>query len=180
MTDPVVEYLELKPRAVDYAHLVGRYVRMERAPASDEERALIGDADTIGMECVVAQVNDLDVGVEIVADYGYGFIITSRDADDWCWHVWPDKETRELFATRAPMGVRHGESIPASVKAELAEIENTLARALGYTYDPNYGYAVGDHTPFTLAQAAASRLTELTESLRLCEQLRTSGTIGED
>lgn len=42
--------------------------------------------------------------------------------------------------------------------AELAEIESILARALGYPYEEQYGWIVGDHTPVSLAMEAARRV----------------------
>ncbi len=41
---------------------------------------------------------------------------------------------------------------------EMHEIERTLAEALGYSYDENYGWVTGDHTAVTLAMEAASKL----------------------
>lgn len=82
--------------AVQYAALVGRYVRMER-PATEAELAEHPDMHTIGMEALIAAVRDLldDEGnpaVEVLADYGYG--LTARAGERRSFTVWPDEATR--------------------------------------------------------------------------------------
>lgn len=167
--DSVMGALTLKPRAIEYTHLVGRYVSMT---VND-----LPEGETHGMDGLIAEVRDTADGVLIISDYGYGFPVTAEDAHRWSFTVWPDQATHDLLHD-------HGHAVPSistnDVKEELAEIEVTLAQALGYAYDPSYGYAVGDHTPFTLAQEAARKLVELRESLRMAEQLRTSGMVGDE
>jgi len=41
--------------------------------------------------------------------------------------------------------------------AERAEVEALLAAALGYEYDEQYGWVIGDHTIVTLAMEVQSR-----------------------
>ena len=43
---------------------------------------------------------------------------------------------------------------------ELNKIEGVLAGALGYDYDENYGWNIGEHTAYTLAIEAALALKE--------------------
>lgn len=43
---------------------------------------------------------------------------------------------------------------------ELGDVEAILAEALGYTYDEDYGWDVGDHVPITLAREAAEKLKD--------------------
>lgn len=69
--------------AVQYAGLVGRYVRMTHRP--DDE----------GMECTVTSVRDEpDGGVTIVSDYGYAFTIKRGEDHLWSFVIWPDEVTR--------------------------------------------------------------------------------------
>lgn len=44
---------------------------------------------------------------------------------------------------------------------EFRQITDTLAEALGYHHDPDYGYAIGDCTALTLANQAAIELQNL-------------------
>jgi hypothetical protein len=43
---------------------------------------------------------------------------------------------------------------------EMREVETILADVLGYAYDTEYGFAIGDHTPITLAMEARRRIQE--------------------
>lgn len=49
---------------------------------------------------------------------------------------------------------------------EMIDIHDTLAKALHYSYDPDYGFATGDHTQTSLADEAARRIGELEEEIR--------------
>lgn len=80
--------------AVQYAGLVGKYVRMER-PSTADELLSPGHPPTTGMECVVASVEDVGDGlVAVVADYGYAFVIQPAADESWQFTIWPDEETR--------------------------------------------------------------------------------------
>lgn len=92
---PSMQVMTVKPRAVDYAHLAGKYVRMERVPLEGE---VVAHDGTIGMECTVAEVSDVHDGVLICSDYGYAFKVTADDAHLWRWHIWSDERTRNIFA----------------------------------------------------------------------------------
>lgn len=92
--------------AHEFAGLVGKYVRMER-PADEIEmldhRASTGESlDTVGFEGLVALVRDTTPrvggwGVEIITDYGMGFLVVQDDLPDWTIHIWPDEKTcREM------------------------------------------------------------------------------------
>jgi hypothetical protein len=78
--------------AVQYAALVGKYIRMER-PATDLEQAA-GDPPTIGMECIVAQVYDSATPgvVMICSDDGHMFAVGAGQPV-WRFGVWPDEST---------------------------------------------------------------------------------------
>jgi hypothetical protein len=81
--------------AVQYAGLVGRYIRMERPSVGPYEAS---DGPTVGMSCLVAVVLDQPDGiVEIVSDEGFGFAITPADADRWRFMIFPDEETSQSF-----------------------------------------------------------------------------------
>jgi hypothetical protein len=54
---------------------------------------------------------------------------------------------------------------------ELNEIEGVLAEALGYPYDEDYGWVVGDHTQLTLADEAAREIKQLRKSLHLINEV---------
>lgn len=93
-------------KAHEFAGLVGKYVRMER-PAEEvealEHRASTGnDLDTVGFEGLVAMVRDTTPrvggwGVEIITDYGMGFLVVQDDLAEWTIAIWPDEETcREM------------------------------------------------------------------------------------
>lgn len=43
---------------------------------------------------------------------------------------------------------------------EMREVEAILADALGYPYDINYGWVIGDHTAVTLAMEAKDKLRQ--------------------
>jgi len=70
--------------AVNYAHLVGRYVSMSRR------------GDRSPREGLVAVVVDNPEGVSICFDWGEGFVVP-RDGGDWLFAIWPDYETRKQW-----------------------------------------------------------------------------------
>lgn len=92
-------------RAIDYAHLVGKYVRMERPPVEvewlEERSSRGGDvpADwTVGAEGTVSAVWDSNTrvggpAVEVMMDYGMGFAIFPEDQDDWTFRIADTRET---------------------------------------------------------------------------------------
>lgn len=71
--------------AVDYAGLVGKYIRMDR-PATQEEKDA-GEPPVIGMDCTVWYVMDTDVRglVSIVSDEGIEF--TVKEEDNWSFRI---------------------------------------------------------------------------------------------
>jgi hypothetical protein len=74
--------------AVDYAGLVGKYIRMER-PATEAERGR-GEPAVVGMEGTVAYVRDEPGNdVAIVTDYGMGYAV--RPAEGWRFTIWQDE-----------------------------------------------------------------------------------------
>jgi hypothetical protein len=77
--------------AVQYAGLVGKYIRMQRPATATEIRA--GDPVTIGMDCLVARVSDAvrEGSVRIVADYGMEFVVAPGEG--WSFTIWPDEKT---------------------------------------------------------------------------------------
>lgn len=81
-----------RPRAIDYAHLVGKYIRMERAATPEEYDAL--DEETVGMECFVAMVTDGEEGVEIYGDTHEVHVVRPGDVHMWRWHVWESETAR--------------------------------------------------------------------------------------
>jgi hypothetical protein len=83
--------------AVDYAGLVGKYIRMERY-STPEELEEAPDLRLHGMECTVAAVYDTvdGKGVEIVSDYGMSFAVYP-ELHEWRFNIWPDEETRGMF-----------------------------------------------------------------------------------
>jgi hypothetical protein len=94
--------------AVRYAHLVGKYVRMER-PADEVETlemsAAAGYGDdvplTVGCEGIVAAVwdeNNRRVGgpsVEVMMDYGMGYPILLDEEDLWKFVITDSMETMQ-------------------------------------------------------------------------------------
>lgn len=76
--------------AIDYANLIGKYIRMER-PATPDERAL-GDPATIGMECTVWYVYDQAKpgSVGIVSDEGLEMVV--HEGQHWMFQVYPSAE----------------------------------------------------------------------------------------
>jgi len=90
--------------AVDYSHLVGKYVRMER-PADEvelrERQAVLSDTPddfTVGAEGTVAAVWDSNkrVGgpaVEVMMDYGMGYPIFASAQDEWTFIIVDSPET---------------------------------------------------------------------------------------
>lgn len=82
--------------AAEYAHLVGKYVRMERnAEPGDIEFEAGTD---VGMECTVAYVRDaveeMEDAVEIMGDYGMGYVIYPQ-RHDWRFTIWASEEARK-------------------------------------------------------------------------------------
>lgn len=76
--------------AVQYAGLVGRYIRMER-DITEPERAFLGDDETVGMECVVERVQDLPDGfVGIYSDEGMTFALAP--GIPWRFTIWTDED----------------------------------------------------------------------------------------
>lgn len=81
-------------KAIHYAALVGKYVRIERDVEAE-------DGVPEGMECTVLLVRDMsDGGVMIMADYGHAFVIPDDStADEWKFSVWPNEAlAKELRA----------------------------------------------------------------------------------
>jgi hypothetical protein len=76
--------------ALHYAGLVGKYIRMERL-SNVEELASTGD-QTVGMEALVAAVQDDGNDVIVIGDYGEVWRITGRDAPDWTFTIWANEE----------------------------------------------------------------------------------------
>ena len=85
--------------AAEYANLVGKYVRMERyAEPGDVEFEAGTD---VGMECTVAYVRDAveeieQPAVEIMGDYGMGFVIFPQQ-HDWRFTVWASETQRKQW-----------------------------------------------------------------------------------
>jgi hypothetical protein len=80
--------------ALRYAHLVGRYVRIERPAAADE----LADRspELVGMQGLIVQVADSQdlehpEAVSVMSDDGLGFAIYPDD--NWSFTIWPDEET---------------------------------------------------------------------------------------
>jgi len=90
-------------RAIDYAHLVGKYVRLER-PANEKEieraKRVGVDQDTVGGEGFVAGVWDsphgLESAVEVMMDYGMGVTIRASEQDAWRIFVTDGMETMRV------------------------------------------------------------------------------------
>ena len=89
--------------AIQYAGLVGKYIRMER-PATEVEQAM-GNPPTVGMECTVASVYDvthssLSEGMVVIcSDDGLAFEI-KQDNPPWAFSIWPDEATAKQFRSR--------------------------------------------------------------------------------
>jgi hypothetical protein len=82
-------------RAVQYAGLVGRYIRMERTATEAEQEA--GEPPVIGMECVVVRVYDgAPDRVLICSDDGFEFEV-GPDHDAWRFVIWPDEVTARRY-----------------------------------------------------------------------------------
>lgn len=86
--------------ALDYAPLVGRVVQMERPATRDELDDFY--PDTVGMECLVAEISDGDSGVLVCGDEGLAMLIRPTDQDAWRFTVWPDAATRGQFTAFRP------------------------------------------------------------------------------
>lgn len=74
-------------KAVEFAGLVGKYVRMERR-ATKEERDR-GEGETIGMSALIAEVRDdggFEDAVAIIGDYGMGF--TVYPGENWDFKIY--------------------------------------------------------------------------------------------
>lgn len=89
--------------AADYAHLVGKYVCMERyAEPGDPE---FESGTDVGAEFTVAYVRDaveeMEDAVEIMGDYGMGFVIYPLH-HDWRFTVWESEETRNMWRPELP------------------------------------------------------------------------------
>jgi hypothetical protein len=76
--------------AINYAGLVGHYVRMERLSTVEELAAT--QEQTVGMEAVIAAVMDDGNDVVVISDYGETWRITGRDAMDWSFTIWASEE----------------------------------------------------------------------------------------
>lgn len=92
--------------AIDYAHLVGRYIRMER-PATEAELAKDPGTKNQGMETQVECVADAlapDGGpiVNIWGDEGMGYPIYPDET--WSFSVWPDERVRRGYRGRRTDG----------------------------------------------------------------------------
>lgn len=84
--------------AINYAGLVGHYVRMERL-STVEELAATGDP-TVGMEAYVAAVMDDGNDVIVIGDYGETWRITGHDATEWNFTIWASEEAAEKSRLR--------------------------------------------------------------------------------
>lgn len=80
--------------AIDYAGIIGKYIRMERT-ATPAERG-VGAPPCVGMECQVAWIYDQAKpgSVGIVSDEGLEFVV--HDDEHWMFMIWPSREAREL------------------------------------------------------------------------------------
>ena len=72
-------------RAIDYAHLIDKYIRMER----DDP---IEGPSYHGMEALVIAVWDITTadgkrGVEICGDEGFGYTVWEHEANEWHFAV---------------------------------------------------------------------------------------------
>lgn len=84
--------------AAEFSHLVGKYIRMERyaEPGDSEFDAGID----VGAEFTVAYVRDCveEIGsaVEIMGDYGMGFIV-NPELHEWRFTIWNSETQRKQF-----------------------------------------------------------------------------------
>lgn len=90
-------------RAVDYAHLVGKYIRMECDDLDEPTRSH-------GMECLVVGVFDMTnaegrPSVVIVGDYGMTYTIAWDRQDDWHFAVFDTEANMHNFS-------KYGAAIP--------------------------------------------------------------------
>jgi hypothetical protein len=86
---------EIEPfrcRAIDYAWLVGRFVKMAR-PATPEELAATGESE-VGMEGMIVRVADTEAGVDISSDWHFTWTIAPDTASQWRFTIWPDENHR--------------------------------------------------------------------------------------
>jgi hypothetical protein len=84
--------------AINYAGLVGHYVRMERLSTVEELAAT--QEQTVGMEANVAAVMDDGNDVIVIGDYGETWRITGHDAMDWTFTIWASEEAAEKSRLR--------------------------------------------------------------------------------
>jgi hypothetical protein len=82
--------------ALQYAGLIGKYIRMERDATPDE--LMLTDETTVGMECVVTSVIDIEGGVEIRGETHEVWTVTQHDAPLWRWHIWDSETVRREYA----------------------------------------------------------------------------------
>jgi hypothetical protein len=91
-------------RAVDYAHLLGKVIRMERDNLEDD------DTQTDGMEAILVAVYDITTadgqrGVVFQGDYGMGWTVWDHQADDWHFAITLHEPTMRDFSW-------HGRVVP--------------------------------------------------------------------
>jgi hypothetical protein len=84
--------------ALNYVGLIGKYIRMEREATPDER--MLTDESTVGMECVVTSVCDVNGGVEIRGETHEVWTITRHDAHMWRWQVWDTETIRRAYKYR--------------------------------------------------------------------------------
>jgi hypothetical protein len=89
----LLEQVEQESRAIRYAGLVGKYVRMSR-PATPEEQTLTGHSE-VGMEGVIVCVSDEPGGfVDVTTNAHLVWSVTPSDAAAWQFTIWPDEDAR--------------------------------------------------------------------------------------
>lgn len=84
-------------RAIDYAYLVGKAIRMAKDGLYHDTAPVAGEH---GMQCVVTGVWDVTMrdgkrGVNITGDYGMGYFIRENEEDDWHFAVFDSEENLE-------------------------------------------------------------------------------------
>lgn len=84
--------------ALHYAGLVGKFVRMERL-STVEELASTGE-QVVGMEALVAAVQDDGSDVMVIGNYGEVWRITGHDAPDWTFTIWASEEAATMSRER--------------------------------------------------------------------------------
>jgi len=88
--DPVDLFIPIS--ALQYANLVGLFIRMERTSTS-EEREGTGE-ETQGMEAFVVAISEGPGYVTIHSDYGETWRVTEVDQHQWRWTIWESETTR--------------------------------------------------------------------------------------